>query len=341
MAGHAALHRLAEVLPQVEPVGDLHRIRRAKANTLGVGAGAVPADHLDTPMGPQPVRQRLRLPTGQQLHRRAGLAIDQHGAIDLATAKREIVHPKHPRRDGRRLGIRQGQQQPQQRRPAGGGVQPPGEPSSGATGQRDRDLLQQPAQQRRPSSIGNRQARDLLDERPPIAGGVVAKPAPDRQHQHRPAPAQRHIGQPPPVATVHPARQQSTGWARCRASPSTGKDPDEVRRLLDPLDVDTGQVREQVRNEGIETLVVTCSGASPIPMQTWRRFHHEMWARSHFSPTWPTGRCRRSSLRSPVTSKLLRRHAMLHQSHGRTNGRPTAQWSRLEAGRLDDLGPKS
>src|SRR6266511_3234042 len=28
------------------------------------------------------------------------------------------------------------------------------------------------------------------------------------------------------------------------------------------------------------------------------------------------GRCRRSSLRSPVTSKLLRRHSMLHQWHG-------------------------
>src|SRR6266545_6488591 len=53
------------------------------------------------------------------------------------------------------------------------------------------------------------------------------------------------------------------------------------------------------------------------------------------------GRCRRSSLRSPVTSKLLRRHAMLHQSYERTSGRPAAQWSRLEAGRLDDLGPKS
>jgi hypothetical protein len=49
----------------------------------------------------------------------------------------------------------------------------------------------------------------------------------------------------------------------------------------------------------------------------------------------------RSSLRSPVTSKLSYRHAMLHESHERTNGRPTAQWSRLEAGRSDDLGPKS
>jgi hypothetical protein len=31
----------------------------------------------------------------------------------------------------------------------------------------------------------------------------------------------------------------------------------------------------------------------------------------------------RSSLRSPVTSKLLHRHAILHESHEKANGRPT------------------
>jgi hypothetical protein len=31
---------------------------------------------------------------------------------------------------------------------------------------------------------------------------------------------------------------------------------------------------------------------------------------------------------------------MLHESHERTTGRSTAQWSRLEAGRSDGLGPK-
>jgi hypothetical protein len=64
MAGHAALHRLAEVLPQVEAVGDLHRLRRAGPRTLRVGAGAVPADHLDPGVGAQPGRQRLRVPAG-------------------------------------------------------------------------------------------------------------------------------------------------------------------------------------------------------------------------------------------------------------------------------------
>lgn len=46
-----------------------------------------------------------------------------------------------------------------------------------------------------------------------------------------------------------------------------------------------------------------------------------------------TGRCRRSSLRSPVTSKLFHRHGMLHESHERTNGRPppSGRDSKLDA----------
>jgi putative transposase len=41
-----------------------------------------------------------------------------------------------------------------------------------------------------------------------------------------------------------------------------------------------------------------------------------------------------------VTWELFHRHAMLHQSHEQTNGRPTAQWLRLEAGRSGRPRPK-
>jgi hypothetical protein len=140
VAGDHALHRLAQVLPQVKPVGDLHRVRCPKPGALGVGAGAVPADHLHARMRRQPVGQRLRLTARQQLHRLAGLAVDQHGPIDLPAAQREVVYSKHPR--GGRLGVRQGQQQPQHGRPAGLGLQLPGEPGASAAGQRHRDLLQ-------------------------------------------------------------------------------------------------------------------------------------------------------------------------------------------------------
>jgi hypothetical protein len=48
-----------------------------------------------------------------------------------------------------------------------------------------------------------------------------------------------------------------------------------------------------------------------------------------------------SSLRSPVTSQLFHRHAMLRESHERTNGRPTARGRDSKLDARDDLGPKS
>jgi hypothetical protein len=104
MAGHTPLDCLAKVLPQVEAVGDLHRVRRPAPGALRIRPGAVPADHLDPGMGPQPGRQRLRLPAGQQVKRRSGLAIDQQRAVDVAAAQGEVVHPEHPRRGRWRSG---------------------------------------------------------------------------------------------------------------------------------------------------------------------------------------------------------------------------------------------
>ena len=111
MRGDAPLDRLGEVLPQVEPVGDLDRVRRPGAGAVGVGAGAVPADHLDAGMGGQPVRERLGVAAFQQVQRGAGLAVDQHGAVVLAAPDREVVHPEHPR--GGRGRVRDGHDQPQ------------------------------------------------------------------------------------------------------------------------------------------------------------------------------------------------------------------------------------
>jgi len=66
VGGDAPLGCPGEVLPQVEPVGNLDRARGASARTVGVGAGAVPADHLHTGMGRQPVSQQLGLAALQQ-----------------------------------------------------------------------------------------------------------------------------------------------------------------------------------------------------------------------------------------------------------------------------------
>jgi hypothetical protein len=49
--GHQSLHVLAQVVPQVPPVGDLHRAGRTVTGAVGVPAGPVPADHLHAGVG--------------------------------------------------------------------------------------------------------------------------------------------------------------------------------------------------------------------------------------------------------------------------------------------------
>ena len=83
--GGASLDGLGEVLPQVKPVGDLDCVRCPGAGPVGVGAGTVTADDLDARMRGQPVRERLGVAAFQQVERRAGLAVDDDGAVVLGS----------------------------------------------------------------------------------------------------------------------------------------------------------------------------------------------------------------------------------------------------------------
>jgi hypothetical protein len=60
LGGEGQLQRLGQVPQQVEAVRDLHGGRRAPADALGVGPGAVAGDHGDAGMLAQPGRERVR-----------------------------------------------------------------------------------------------------------------------------------------------------------------------------------------------------------------------------------------------------------------------------------------
>jgi hypothetical protein len=141
----APLGGLGEVLPQVEPVGDLDRLRCPGAGAVGVGAGAVTADDLDAGMSRQPVRERLGGAALQQVERRAGLAVDQERAVALAAPEREVVDSEHPRLG--RFRVRRGHDQAQQDLPARRDAQGAGEPGGRPAGQRDRDVPQHAGQE--------------------------------------------------------------------------------------------------------------------------------------------------------------------------------------------------
>jgi hypothetical protein len=66
---HAAFDGGAEVLPEMEGIGDLDRVRGAGAGAVGVRTGPVTADDLRAGMFAQPAGQGRSVAAGQQVKR--------------------------------------------------------------------------------------------------------------------------------------------------------------------------------------------------------------------------------------------------------------------------------
>jgi hypothetical protein len=123
---------VAEVAQQVPAVGDLDRLRRAAADAVGVGAGAVTRDDLHAGVGPQPRPDGLRVAVGQQVDRAVALQVDDERAVAPATAPGPVVDADDARRRGHRQRRRLDQAQQrvaadrhgQPRRQAGAGFAP-------------------------------------------------------------------------------------------------------------------------------------------------------------------------------------------------------------------------
>ncbi len=125
VGGHQPLDVVAQVVPQMPPVGDLHRA----GSTIPGAVGPVPADHLHAGVGAQPAGEVLGLPALEHIHRPVAAGqVDQHRAVMMAAAQREIIHPEHPHPTDRR--IRQPADYSQQRRPAHPHAQFGGQPRS-------------------------------------------------------------------------------------------------------------------------------------------------------------------------------------------------------------------
>lgn len=86
MATHAAFDCGAEILPEMEAVGDLDRVRSTSAGPIGVRAAPVTANDLGAGMGARPAGQGRCVAAGQQIERPAGLAVDEHGALVLSAS---------------------------------------------------------------------------------------------------------------------------------------------------------------------------------------------------------------------------------------------------------------
>jgi hypothetical protein len=87
---------VAQVLPQMPPVADLHRVGQGPADRLGVGGRAVPAHDLDPLLASQPCFQDGGLAVGQDIDAFPGLGVDDDRGVAVAAAQGEVVDTDHP-----------------------------------------------------------------------------------------------------------------------------------------------------------------------------------------------------------------------------------------------------
>ena len=242
MPGHRLFDVPGEVVVEVPAVSHLDGLRGSLACAVGVGAGPVPADHLGAGVFAQPAGEGVRLAVAQQVHRVAGLRVDQHGAVVPAAAEREIVDPEHFDRPGLRVG--QCHDQPQHAGPRRRQVQQRGQPRSGPPGQGQRDPGEHARQRRGAPGVPRGQAFDLLGEGDRGAVRVTAEEAAHREPDDHRLAAHRRVRQPPPVRAVHPARCLAAPRAHGLASAGPGPQA-QAARQLGGFHNDPGQVRQQ------------------------------------------------------------------------------------------------
>jgi hypothetical protein len=68
----------------VPTVSDLNRVRRPLAGSVGVGAGAIARDNLDTGVLAKPRGQRFSLSIRQQVHDLIALQIDRNSSVAVS-----------------------------------------------------------------------------------------------------------------------------------------------------------------------------------------------------------------------------------------------------------------
>ena len=99
------LDGFAQILHQMKPIHDLHGLRSAAPDAVGVEGTAIPTDDRHRGMLGQPGRQTVRRALGQEVEHLMVLQIDEDGAIALPPPPRPLIDANDlRRRGGRRRG---------------------------------------------------------------------------------------------------------------------------------------------------------------------------------------------------------------------------------------------
>jgi hypothetical protein len=97
---HLLLDGLPQVLHDMEPVGNLFRLRRALPGSLGIETAAISADHFHLGMSLQPVGAGDHISILENIDDHTTLQIDNDRAVGLRLPPAPVVNPD----DRRRLG---------------------------------------------------------------------------------------------------------------------------------------------------------------------------------------------------------------------------------------------
>ncbi len=206
------LQGFPEILEQREAIRDLGGGGSPLAGALGLGAPAVPCDHLDPGMSLEPLGDGLGVPLRQESNGLAAFEINAHRAIRLAFAERELVHPKD--RGGGSLWLSELAQDAQPRVPTPRHV--PGVAQQHAGPPPERQTKGDQALDKPPRPPGPRRGhrREPFREEAAPTGKVCTKPLADTSLQAHTIGCPRQIGERAAVAAMDARGRHSADRTR-------------------------------------------------------------------------------------------------------------------------------
>ena len=198
-----------EILEQMKAVRNLGRSGCSVPCALGIGARAVPGNHLDPRMGLEPLRHGIGRALREEGHGLATLQIHQDRAIGMPFAQGKIVHPEHPGRGEDRP--RQPAQHAQEGVAAYHQVPRVAEAHPSLPTQRHAEGDQALGEPQRASGPGSGDGGHPFGEDMPRAAAMTTKPLADAELEAHTILRPGQIGQDASIATVDAARRCGTG----------------------------------------------------------------------------------------------------------------------------------
>ena len=202
---------LAEVLDEMKPVDDLHRLGRPPANAVGVEVAAITTDDGDRRMLGQPGGDTGGRAVRQEVHDAMRRQIDQDGAIPMAPPPGPLVDTDDL--EGWRGRDRRPPDQAEQRGWTGGEPQAGREPGASIPAQRQTDRPEGCGQSMGVTAISRDEIRQALGEDPAPAGPIAAAEFPHGQLDPDGPRPPSQVRQVALVAAMHGRRGHGTAWA--------------------------------------------------------------------------------------------------------------------------------